>query len=43
MSSPFSGLAVFDLIRGHGPNARAVLYAFDLLEVIRRSMCQPAK
>src|ERR1700738_1628284 len=28
-----SGLAVFDLIRGHGTNARAVLYAFDLLEV----------
>ena len=24
---------MFDLIRGHGPNARAVLYAFDLLEV----------
>ena len=28
-----SGLAVFDLIRGHGINARAVLHAFDLLEV----------
>jgi bifunctional non-homologous end joining protein LigD len=28
-----SGLAVFDLIRGHGTNARAVLCAFDLLEV----------
>jgi len=27
------GLAVFDLIRGHGTNARAVLCAFDLLEV----------
>jgi bifunctional non-homologous end joining protein LigD len=28
-----NGLAVFDLIRGHGRNARAVLCAFDLLEV----------
>jgi bifunctional non-homologous end joining protein LigD len=28
-----SGLAVFDLIRGHGSNARAILCAFDLLEV----------
>ena len=28
-----SGLAVFDLIRGHGTNARAVLCAFDVLEV----------
>jgi bifunctional non-homologous end joining protein LigD len=28
-----SGFAVFDLIRGHGTNARAVLCAFDLLEV----------
>ena len=27
-----SRLAVFDLIRGHGPNACAVLCAFDLLE-----------
>jgi bifunctional non-homologous end joining protein LigD len=27
------GLAVFNLIRGHGRNARAVLCAFDLLEV----------
>ena len=27
------GLAVFDLIRGHGRTARAVLCAFDLLEV----------
>jgi bifunctional non-homologous end joining protein LigD len=27
------GLAVFDLIRGHQPNAAAVLCAFDLLEV----------
>jgi bifunctional non-homologous end joining protein LigD len=27
------GLAVFDLIRGHGRSARAVLCAFDLLEV----------
>ena len=28
-----NGLAVFDLIRGHGTNARAILCAFDLLEV----------
>ena len=28
-----SGLAVFDLIRGHGRNSRAMLCAFDLLEV----------
>jgi ATP-dependent DNA ligase len=28
-----SGLAVFDLIRGHGTSARAILCAFDLLEV----------
>jgi bifunctional non-homologous end joining protein LigD len=28
-----SGLAVFDLIRGHGSNARAILCAFDLIEV----------
>ena len=28
-----SGLAVFDLIRGHGRNDRAILCAFDLLEV----------
>ena len=28
-----NGLAVFDLIRGHGTNPRAVLCAFDLLEV----------
>jgi hypothetical protein len=28
-----TGLAVFDLIRGHGTNARAILCAFDLLEV----------
>lgn len=28
-----SGLAVFDLIRGHGRNGRAILCAFDLLEV----------
>jgi bifunctional non-homologous end joining protein LigD len=27
------GLAVFDLIRGHGRNAHAVLCAFDLLEI----------
>jgi bifunctional non-homologous end joining protein LigD len=28
-----SGLAVFDLIRGHGSKASAVLCAFDLLEL----------
>jgi ATP-dependent DNA ligase len=28
-----NGLAVFDLIRGHGTNARAILCVFDLLEV----------
>jgi ATP-dependent DNA ligase len=28
-----NGLAVFDLIRGHGRNGRAILCAFDLLEV----------
>jgi bifunctional non-homologous end joining protein LigD len=28
-----NGLAVFDLIRGHGHNAAAVLCAFDLLEL----------
>jgi bifunctional non-homologous end joining protein LigD len=28
-----NGLAVFDLIRGHGRNARAILCAFDLLEL----------
>jgi ATP-dependent DNA ligase len=28
-----NGLAVFQLIRGHGTNARAILCAFDLLEV----------
>jgi hypothetical protein len=28
-----SGMAVFDLIRGHGRNGRAILCAFDLLEV----------
>jgi hypothetical protein len=28
-----NGLAVFDLIRGHGSNARAILCAFDLLEL----------
>jgi bifunctional non-homologous end joining protein LigD len=28
-----SGLAVFELIRGHGANARAILGVFDLLEV----------
>jgi bifunctional non-homologous end joining protein LigD len=28
-----NGLAVFDLIRGHGHNGRAILRAFDLLEL----------
>jgi ATP dependent DNA ligase domain len=28
-----NGLAVFDLIRGHGGNARAIICAFDLLEL----------
>jgi len=28
-----NGLAIFDLIRGHGSNARAILCAFDLLEL----------
>jgi hypothetical protein len=28
-----NGLAVFDLIRGHGRNGSALLCAFDLLEV----------
>jgi bifunctional non-homologous end joining protein LigD len=28
-----TGMAVFDLIRGHGRNGRAILCAFDLLEV----------
>ncbi len=42
-----SGLAVFDLIRGHGTNARAILCAFDLLEVngedIRRKPIEDRK
>jgi bifunctional non-homologous end joining protein LigD len=42
-----SGLAVFDLIRGHGSNARAILCAFDLLEVngedIRRQPIEERK
>ena len=42
-----SGLAVFDLIRGHGSNARAILCAFDLLEVngedIRREPIEDRK
>jgi ATP dependent DNA ligase domain len=41
-----NGLAVFDLIRGHGANARAILCAFDLLEVngedIRREPIEDA-
>ena len=32
-----SGLAVFNLIRGHGTNARAVLCAFDLLRSTART------
>src|SRR5262252_5010001 len=31
-----NGLAVFELIRGHGSKASAVLCAFDLLELDRR-------
>ena len=42
-----SGLAVFDLIRGHTTNARAILCAFDLLEVngedIRREPIEDRK
>jgi ATP-dependent DNA ligase len=42
-----SGLAVFDLIRGHGTNGRAILCAFDLLEVngedIRREPIEDRK
>jgi bifunctional non-homologous end joining protein LigD len=42
-----SGLAVFDLIRGHATNARAILCAFDLLEVngedIRREPIEDRK
>ena len=42
-----NGLAVFDLIRGHGTNARAILCAFDLLEVngedIRREPIEDRK
>jgi bifunctional non-homologous end joining protein LigD len=42
-----SGLAVFDLIRGHGTNTRAILCAFDLLEVngddIRRESIEDRK
>ena len=42
-----SGLAVFDLICGHGTNARAILCAFDLLEVngedIRREPIEDRK
>ena len=41
------GLAVFDLIRGHATNARAILCAFDLLEVngedIRREPIEDRK
>jgi bifunctional non-homologous end joining protein LigD len=42
-----SGLAVFDLIRDHATNARAILCAFDLLEVngddIRREPIEDRK
>jgi ATP-dependent DNA ligase len=42
-----NGLAVFDLIRGHGTNGRAILCAFDLLEVngedIRRQPIEDRK
>jgi len=42
-----SGLAVFDLIRGHATNAGAILCAFDLLEVndedIRREPIEDRK
>jgi len=42
-----NGLAVFDLIRSHGSNARAILCAFDLLEVngedIRRERIEDRK
>jgi bifunctional non-homologous end joining protein LigD len=41
------GLAVFNLIRGHGTNAAAILCAFDLIEVngedIRRVMIEDRK
>jgi bifunctional non-homologous end joining protein LigD len=41
------GLAVFDLIRGHGRNGQAVLCAFDLIEVngedLRREMIEDRK
>ena len=33
-----NGLAVFDLIRGHGSKASAVLCAFDLLELDGRDL-----
>jgi ATP-dependent DNA ligase len=40
-------MAVFDLIRGHGRNGRAILCAFDLLEVngddIRREPIEDRK
>jgi bifunctional non-homologous end joining protein LigD len=42
-----SGLAVFDLVRGHATNARAILCAFDLLDVngedIRREPIEDRK
>jgi bifunctional non-homologous end joining protein LigD len=42
-----NGMAVFDLIRGHGRNGRAILCAFDLLEVngedIRREPIEDRK
>ena len=37
-----SGMAVFDLIRGHGRNGSAILCAFDLLEVNGEDIrCEP--
>jgi bifunctional non-homologous end joining protein LigD len=33
-----NGLAVFDLIRGHGRDGQAILCAFDLLEVNREDI-----
>ena len=39
-----SGLAVFDLVRGYGTNARAILCAFDLLEVNGEDIrCEPVE
>src|ERR1700741_3829382 len=35
-----NGLAIFDLIRGHGSKASAVLWAFDLLELEGKDLRQ---